>query len=117
VLNYETQSDSQYGAFGRLDVRVCFFQPTRTLQQLGPVKLDAQQGSETEKQEREERQEAGPATGTNRLLHLWMSGASQGGNSDDEAWCAAARRFSSGVSTNLQLVPLYQSYRQMLTAS
>jgi hypothetical protein len=75
VFNHETQFDSQCGSAGHVNVRVCPCQRAPALQQLEPVKLNAQQRPETEKQEREERQEAGPATRTNRLLHLRMSGS------------------------------------------
>jgi hypothetical protein len=85
VLNHETQSDSQRGSAGHLNVRLCSFRRAPALQQLEPVKLNAQQRPETEKQKRkEERQKAGPASGTNRLLHLWMTSAGQGGSSGDK---------------------------------
>src|SRR5690242_20331718 len=85
VLNDETQSDSQCGAAGHVSLRVCSSQRAPALQQLEPTKLNAKQRPETEKQEREkDRQEAGPASGSDRLFHLWMSGAGQGGSSGDE---------------------------------
>jgi hypothetical protein len=71
VLKYETQSDSQCGASGHVNLWLCLFRRAPALQQLEPVKLHAEQGPETEKQEREkDRHKARAAAGNNHFLDL-----------------------------------------------